>query len=70
MKEEIDKYFDLNHESQVVRVMEKLIKFEFPKIKNLSVGVNGGNVCVRFEAGKYTPEEILNKVNEYKTMKT
>jgi len=48
-------------------IIERMIKFEFPNIKNLSVKRSGQlTISVDFDEGEYTKEQIQTKIKEYR----
>jgi hypothetical protein len=57
----------MNNINHIEEVLYKIIKFEFPKIKDLKVKyINKKKINVSFTKGKYTSQQIINKINEYK----
>lgn len=48
-------------------IIEKMIKYEFPNIKNLEiVRTSEKNMSITFDDGVYTKEEVERKIKEYR----
>jgi hypothetical protein len=69
MKDEIEEYMKKDFVTKTENILYDIIKYEFPKIKNLEVRYSDttANLRVSFDEGIYTRDEILNKVNEYRS---
>lgn len=65
MRDEVDKYMDHDWIEKKRDILDKIIKFEFPEIKNLNVHSRWDSFRVSFDEGKHTKEEVLGKINEY-----
>jgi hypothetical protein len=72
MKKLVDEFIKQNLMDARQKVLYDLIKYEFPNIKNLKVeySVNKNTLLVTFDTREgYTPQQVLDKVKEYKQFK-
>ena len=67
--EEIEAYMSNNHIETLANVLERIIKFEFPLIKNLKVHPlipKGSKIRISFEDERYSQKEVMKVVDFYK----
>lgn len=64
---EIEDYMNATFRESKRNILEKLISYEFPQLKNIKIlDGEGENFIIQFDEGSVSGEEILNKINEYK----
>jgi len=64
--DEVDRYMRDGFKTAMIQTLEKLIKYEFPKIKNLTIEFNGEKINIQFDKGEYSEDEVSNKINQYR----
>jgi hypothetical protein len=68
--EEFKEEINLDYKGQLIDILEKIIRYEFPKIENLSIAQGeGGKVAISFDEGLYTREEVESKLQEVRNHK-
>lgn len=70
VKQKVDDVIEMNQD-KIVSVLYRVIKYEFPDIQNLQVRYNPDTemITTSFNEGKYTADQIREKVNEYRNPK-
>lgn len=72
MKKLVDKFMKQDLKDKYQQTLYNLIKYEFPKIKNLKIEYisDRNSFTVTFDTMEdYTSQQVLDKVNEYRYSK-
>ena len=60
-----DSSFYLSYNSQLINILEQVVRYEFPKIENLNITqLEGKDLVISFNEGQYTKEEVELKLEE------
>lgn len=68
INEPLFEFFEQHHNHHVMMALDQAIRFKFPNIQNLSIGLNTENITVAtFDVGEYSKEEVEDFIKELTT---